>query len=136
MEKLHFNVRPWSLLTILNFSARGPTDSILTSPLLLVAETKIVFYLSLSYIFWNLLQIYSRWPRNMTLFSRILACRFTRCQCVFWKLVLLVFLWFWREFWFCAKFCMPNSDWLRPKVDQKRAFKSFSWISIPWNRQT
>ena len=26
-EKSHFYVRPWSLLNILNFSARGPTDT-------------------------------------------------------------------------------------------------------------
>ena len=33
-------MRPWSLLTILNFSERGPTDNgILMSQLLLVAET-------------------------------------------------------------------------------------------------
>ena len=41
MEKLHFRVRPWSLLTILNFSEQEPTDTngILMSLLLLVAET-------------------------------------------------------------------------------------------------
>ena len=27
MEKSHFCVRPWSLLTILNLSERGPTDT-------------------------------------------------------------------------------------------------------------
>ena len=39
-EKSHLCVHPWSLLTRLNFSARGPADTgILMSLLLLVAET-------------------------------------------------------------------------------------------------
>ena len=38
-EKLHLRVSPWSLLTILSFSARGPIG-ILMSLLLLVTETK------------------------------------------------------------------------------------------------
>ena len=41
MQKSHFRVRPWSLLTTLNFSEQEPTDTngILMSLLLLVAET-------------------------------------------------------------------------------------------------
>ena len=40
-QKLHFWVRPWSLLTLLNFSERGPTNNgILMSLPLLVAETR------------------------------------------------------------------------------------------------
>ena len=45
LQKSPFCVRPWSLLTILNFSERGPTDnSIVMSLLLLVPETISLIY--------------------------------------------------------------------------------------------